>query len=57
MKTLLTMLMVIVGFTLILPINVIAAQFDAPYYAFEQRNKANWAEQDRHAVRREGHSR
>ena len=46
MKTLLTMLMVIVGFTLILPINVIAAQFDAPYYAFEQRNKANWAEQD-----------
>ncbi len=46
MKTLLTMLMVIVGLTLILPINVIAAQFDAPYYAFEQRNKANWAEQD-----------
>ena len=46
MKILFTMFMVTVGITLIIPLNAISAQFDAPYYAFEKRNKDNWAKQD-----------
>ncbi len=30
-----------------LPVYITAAQFDAPYYALEERSKADWEEQDK----------
>ena len=29
------------------PMQITAAQFDAPYYALEKRNKAEWDKQDK----------
>ncbi len=34
-------------FMITLPPQLTGAQFDAPYYAFEKRNKTDWAEQDK----------
>jgi arylsulfatase len=47
MKTHLTKFLIVLGVFLVLPVTSFAAQFDAPYYAFEKRNKKVWAKQDK----------
>jgi arylsulfatase len=47
MKTLFKMIIVICGVSLVIPFSSFAAQFDAPYYALEKRNKDAWAQQDK----------
>jgi arylsulfatase len=46
MKTLNYLLALIVGFAFILPIASFAAQFDAPYYDLQEKNKDKWAAED-----------
>ena len=43
MKTLLRFLVFIVGSMLIFPMASFAAQFDAPYYDLQEKNKGKWA--------------
>lgn len=47
MKTLLRFLIFIIGFALIFPMASFSGQFDAPYYAYEQRHKDAWEKQDK----------
>ena len=47
MEKLLRFLVFIVGFMLIFPMASFSEQFDAPYYALEQRHKAEWDKQDK----------
>ena len=47
MKTLLRFLVFIVGSMLIFPMASFAAQFDAPYYDLQEKNKDKWAAEDR----------
>lgn len=47
MKILFRFLIFIVGFLLIFPMASFSEQFDAPYYAFEKRNKDAWEKQDK----------
>ncbi len=39
MKTLFKMIMVICGVSLVIPFSSFAAQFDAPYYDLQEKNK------------------
>lgn len=47
MRRLLGLLILILGATLIFPMASFSGQFDAPYYAFEDKNKATWEKQDK----------
>jgi arylsulfatase len=47
MKTLLRFLVLIVGSMLIFPMASFAAQFDAPYYDLQEKNKDKWAAEDK----------
>ena len=47
MKTLLRFLVFIVGSVLIFPMASFAAQFDAPYYDLQEKNKNKWAAEDK----------
>ena len=47
MKTLLRFLVFIVGSVLIFPMASFAAQFDAPYYDLQEKNKDKWAAEDK----------
>ena len=47
MKTLAMVIMAVAIFMIAIPIQLPAAQFDAPYYELEKRNKAKWAEEDK----------
>ena len=46
MEKLLRFLVFIVGSMLIFPMASFAAQFDAPYYDLQEKNKAKWAADD-----------
>lgn len=47
MKIIAKLIMILAIFMLALPIEIKACQFDAPYYAFENRHKDAWAKQDK----------
>jgi arylsulfatase len=47
MKTLFKLIFVIMSVSLVFPLSLSAAQFDAPYYAFKERNKDIWQKQDK----------
>ena len=40
-------IMAVAIFMIAIPIQLPAAQFDAPYYDLEKKNKAKWAEEDK----------
>ena len=46
MKTLFKMIIVICGVSLVFPFSSFAAQFDAPYYVLQEKNKDKWAAED-----------
>ena len=46
MKTLFKMIIVICGVSLVIPFSSFAAQFDAPYYVLQEKNKDKWAAED-----------
>ena len=46
MKTQLRFFVFIFGFSLIFPVASFAAQFDAPYYSLQEKNKDKWAAED-----------
>ena len=47
MKTYTKAIIALAIFMIAIPIQIQAAQFDAPYYALEKRNKDAWAQQDK----------
>lgn len=47
MKTLIRLSLILSAVSLVLPVALYAAQFDAPYYALEKRNAEAWANQDK----------
>ena len=47
MKRLNYLLALFVGFAFIFPIASFAAQFDAPYYDLQEKNKDKWAAEDK----------
>jgi len=47
MKTLTIVIVTLAIFMIAIPIQLQAAQFDAPYYALQKRNKDKWSEEDK----------